>query len=206
MKAMFFQRLFAYVIDIVLVSFIVGILMSLLFPSVKTENANDELMTLAERLISNQITTEVYINRAVDLTHKTATKRIGLDIITFTIYVLYFVVYQFYNGGQTLGKRIMRIRIIKKDGNKIKTTSLSTNDLAKRSLIINGLLMSIITLTSFFLGSKTFYFYVFVMAEMLQILIVIISAFMILYREDGCGLHDVFAGTKVVIDKEVNIR
>ena len=42
-------------------------------------------------------------------------KETGLtNIVTIVVYVLYFIVYQMYMNGQTIGKRIMKIRVVKK--------------------------------------------------------------------------------------------
>ena len=43
-------------------------------------------------------------------------KETGLtNIVTIVVYVLYFIVYQMYMNGQTIGKRIMKIRVVKNE-------------------------------------------------------------------------------------------
>ncbi len=196
MKAHFYQRLVAYIIDVFILGIIISILGVIILPSNNVNTLRDEAAIEFDNYIAGETTNEVYVNRMMQIYYDIDHETIGQDIIQFTIYVLYFIVFQFRNNGQTIGKKIMKIKIVKND-----KTPLTTDDLAKRSLIINGLLFAMITLLGIITLDKVTYFGVNAVIGFIQLSIIVISAFMVLYRKDGRGIQDLFAGTKVIIDK-----
>ena len=72
------------------------------------------------------------------------------------------------------------------------------NQMIFRSLIINSILVEMIVLGFIILASSDVYFYGVGIFEGIQYLVMLISVFMVMFREDGRGLHDLIAHTKVV--------
>jgi uncharacterized RDD family membrane protein YckC len=58
-----------------------------------------------------------------------------LSLITILIEVLYFVVFQLYNGGQTFGKKITKIKVVS------ESNDLTMNQMIFRSLLSNYILV-----------------------------------------------------------------
>ena len=106
------------------------------------------------------------------------------------------VVYQFYNKGQTLGKRLMKIRVVSNDNRE-----LTINDYIFRSMILNSVLVNILVVVLVMFMNKNYYFYVSFPLQLVQIVLSLITIFMILFRKDGRGLHDMVAHSKVVMEK-----
>ena len=114
--------------------------------------------------------------------------------ISVILTIAYFVVFQYMNKGQTLGKKLLKIRVVDKDTNKPTTIvkglirSLFTLNIA--SGVLNILFIYTLNKTSYFLG------YGFVGG--LEWLFIIITIFFVLYRKDGRGLHDMMTNTTVI--------
>lgn len=190
----FSKRLLAFIIDMI----ILGIISSILtFPFCNTDNykkLTNESTQVMEDYLDKKITPQTYISRSSDISYDLS-KEIGLKtIITIGIYILYFIVYQFYNHGRTLGKKFMRIKIVS-DNDK---EELSMNQIAVRSLIINSILVNLITLSVTIFGTKDVYFVTSMIMQVLDMILMFTIAIMVLSREDKRGLHDIISHTKVI--------
>ena len=95
--------------------------------------------------------------------------------------------------GQTIGKKIMKIRVVNKDNSNV-----GHGILIFRTAVIYGVIESIISLIILQFISSNMYLYVITPLEFLQYAFVLISLFMIMFRKDGKGLHDILFKTKVV--------
>lgn len=195
-KAYFLQRLLAYVLDMTIVVF-VSTLISYPFISTKAvDKLNKQSSEILEKYQNQEISAKTYFNQSMDNSYQLS-KETGLtNIVTIVVYVLYFIVYQMYMNGQTIGKRIMKIRIVKnKDG------TLSMNDMLVRGLINNYILANIL-IAIFVLINRNTYVYGSSIVQIIQYAILIASIFMIIIRKDGRSVADLICGTKVVSLKE----
>ena len=105
---------------------------------------------------------------------------------------MYFVVFQLYNKGQTIGKQIMKIRI------KSDLDELTMNQMIFRSFIANSILLDIITFMFMLSNSRLVYFYGITTFGTIQYTITFVSIFMVLIRKDGRAIHDLLVKTRVV--------
>ncbi len=195
-KAYFFQRFAAYIVDILIVSLVFSLITLPIPESKNLSKIEDEMITLNEKYLNEEIDTDQYINQSISISHDAAYESFIYTIIQIALIILYFVVFQFYNKGQTLGKKIFRIRVVKSDGQE-----LSMNDMIFRSFIINSILVNMIILAFTLLASDTIYFYTSNILQFVQGLLLIITVIMVVYRQDGKGLHDMIAKTEVVVEK-----
>lgn len=123
------------------------------------------------------------------------------DIISLIVVVLYFVVFNYYMKGQTIGKKILKLKIVPVSPDE----KLSIWNYLLRALILNGIIITLIDIIGFILVPKSAYFnfysYLYVISYALEIAII---AF-ICFRSDHRGLHDLIARTKVIsfIEDEV---
>lgn len=195
-KAYFLQRLLAYVLDMTIVV-LVSTLISYPFISTKAvDKLNKQSSEILEKYQNQEISAKTYFNQSMDNSYQLS-KETGLtNIVTIVVYVLYFIVYQMYMNGQTIGKRIMKIRIVKnKDG------TLSMNDMLVRGLINNYILANIL-IAIFVLINRNTYVYGSSIVQIIQYAILIASIFMIIIRKDGRSVAALICGTKVVSLKE----
>ena len=192
-KSYFFPRAIAYLIDIILIAIIsTGIVMFI--PVNKNyDKYVEEYKQIQDDFTNKKITLEEYMNKSVPVVYDVDYSNCPSIIIQVTVLVLYFVVFQAYNKGQTLGKKIMKIKIVGIDGK-----DLTTNQVAIRALIINSIFSNLLIIGALLFSNRDIYYYISLGLQGLEGLIVIITLIMILFRKDGRGLHDLLAKTQVI--------
>ena len=192
-NALFLQRLMAYIIDVLLISFAVSLL-SLPFYDTegiqKLDSANQKIMN---KYMDKKIDVKSYFSESSEINYEIARKSGVIYLFELVLSIIYFVVYQFYNDGETLGKKVMHIKVVKND-----ESELTINDLIYRSLIINSIFINIIILSLIIFASSNVYFYGALTIQFIQYAVVIISAFMVMFSKSSRGLHDLVANTKVI--------
>lgn len=193
MKAYFMQRLGAYIIDILLVSTLFTLVTMFIPANKNLTNATEEQVKLYETYLKGEISSKEYLTTTVKLDYKVQRNQIPYSILELVFIIVYFIVFQFYNKGQTLGKKLFKIRVVRKD-----ETRISMNDLALRSLVSLNLVSSILTMVFCLVGSLSVYTISSLIIEVIQTTLMIVTVVMVLVRNDGRGLHDFIGGTKVV--------
>lgn len=192
-KAYFFPRVMAYLIDAIIISIVVNLL-AVPFYNKNIETLNKEYENVSERYMNNEITTEEYLHQYMDISYDLNYNMIPITIIDIACMILYFIVYQHYNNGQTLGKKIMKVQVISNDDSK-----LSVNNYVYRSFILNGLLIGMLDLILMLFMSKNYYFYLSFTLQFIQIVLILITILMVLFSKEGRGLHDKLGNTKVIM-------
>lgn len=199
-KALFIQRIIAFFIDVILVAFVSSLVIFPFTDSESLEKLTNQNTTIANQYLSQEIDVNTYMNQSMDISYEIA-KQSGLGtIITLIIYILYYVVFQFYNKGKTVGKQIMKIRIVSTEEGE-----LTLNQLLFRAFVINSILANTIILLFTIFGSKNVYSLSVTIFMAIQYVLMITSAIMIGYRKDGRGIHDLIAHTEV-LQNEVKER
>lgn len=192
-KPYFFPRLVAYFIDIILVSIVCS---GILYLVPENENYNKymkEYEQIQTDFIEEKIDADEYFNKSMDVVYDIDYNNVIPMIIEVVLIILYFIVFQFYNKGQTFGKKLMKLRVIStKDGD------LTINQVAYRVLIINSVLINILIIGSLLFLGRDYYYYASLVLQVIASIIVITTLLMVLFRKDGRGLHDIVAGTKVI--------
>ena len=192
-KPYFFPRLIAYIIDIFLISLVCS---GILFFVPRNENYQKyvkEYKQIQTDFISEKITYDEYFNKSIDVVYDIDYSNVLPMILEIGLIILYFVVFQFYNKGQTFGKRLMKLRVV-----SVKDKELTLNQMAYRSLIINSIFINLLILGSLLFLGREYYYYASVSLQFLAGVIILTTLVMVLFRKDGRGLHDVIAGTKVI--------
>jgi hypothetical protein len=192
-KPYFFPRLVAYIIDVTLVSIVCsGILF--LFP--KNENYSKYLKEYQEvqtNFIDNKIEAAEYIHKVADITYDIDYSNVLSMIVEVVLLILYFIVFQFYNKGQTFGKKLMKLRVVNNNGNE-----LTLNQVTCRALIIDSILINLFMIAALLFSGRNYYYYASLSLQILSGIIIFVTLMMIFFRKDGRGLHDVVTGTKVI--------
>ncbi len=196
-KALFTQRLIAYLLDMVLVTMVVSILSSPFIDMKTVSKLDKESTKIVENYNKKKINLENYFYQMSDINYQLSKVTGTSSLITMTVVILYFIVFQFYNKGQTIGKKIMNIGIVKYD-----RTTLTINDLIFRSLIINSILINMLNFALMLFVNKNFYGYTTIFLESIQYIILLTIFFMVIFRKDGRGLHDIIANT-IVVKKDI---
>ncbi len=194
MKATFFQRFIAYIIDIMILS----IILSIVAVGINTQEANDLSDSMNDVMTSytnGDITIDEYLSQANDLSYDYQKATSIVNLISLVLSIGYFTVFQYLNKGQTIGKKLMRIKVVE------KKKEPSIRSMIIRTFIINDIISSALSLALLYLLSKNAYITAYNVVAIILEGIVIVSALMILYRKDKRGIHDMLAGTEVICEK-----
>ena len=193
MKAYFLQRLVSYLIDFFIIIFIVTGITFFIPTSDAYKEAYEEANEISDLYFNGEISNSEYLSRYGDVSYTMAKETIVVTIIHLVVTVAYFGTYAYYMNGQTIGKKIMKIRVVNKDNSNVGHSILIF-----RTAIIYGVIESIISLIILQFISSNMYLYAITPLEFLQYIFVLISLFMIMFRKDGRGLHDILFKTKVI--------
>lgn len=197
-NALFIQRLVAFLIDSLIIVVVASIISIPFYDNENIEKLNNSGNELAEKYMNKKIDTDTYLGEMVDVNYEIYKKSGFITIITLFLEVLYFVCYQFYKNGQTLGKKIMRIRVKSNDD-----SDLTMNQLVYRTLIINSVFIDIVSVALIIFATKNICVYGILTMNFVQSMIMFISAIMIMFSRKSRGLHDIICNTKVVRDDVV---
>ena len=194
MKAKFFDRLTAYIIDVIIISLIT----SIIFTSIPTNNKELEkqLSSLQDEVLSNNITYEEFVDEYQDLYYKNKKDTMTQSAITLTITIAYFVIFQYMNKGQTIGKKILHLRVV--DNNTEKPLSIFKGLI--RSLLIWNILSGTLGIVLIYILNKESYITSNLIISSLESIFIFITAMFTLYRKDNRGLHDIIINSKVIIE------
>lgn len=198
-KSNFGKRLVAYILDAIIVSLIFSFLTMFIKESNNLINLNNQLNTISENFINKTITMKEYFNQYSSIEYLVNKEMFLQNLFSLILMIGYFVILPYYYNGQTIGKKLMKIKIVKEDD------KLTINDLALRSLLANGIAMTFIELALIFLIKDTAYFIAISILSFIQFLLVITSIFMILYRKDKKALHDIVCKT-LVVDENLEVK
>lgn len=194
------KRLFAYLIDIMIVGFVASALANIDVINPYINEYMESYEKFSEKLssINGENADEVISSDAFILQYKSTLKySIYSTGISFVCYILYFVGFQKWNKNQTVGKKLMKLKIINKDS----SDNINVWQYLVRTLILYNLIFgSINVCLSLWLNNKLF-FTMSMIVSIIGYVITYLCYAMILFRKDGKGLHDLISKTEVV---EVN--
>jgi len=197
MKATFLQRLAAYLVDTLIISVIISFF-GLAIPQDEDlyEKLEEQANTLVEQITSSEseeIDINSYLENYETLVYEMDKASYIDNLIGLVVYIAYFVIFQYLNKGQTLGKKLLKLKIVSTNGQELRPSSIVI-----RALIVNSIFRMIILLASINFIEKDAYMIINTMISNLELIIVVVIAFMILFRKDKQGLHDMITKTQVI--------
>lgn len=190
MKADFFKRIFAYMIDY----FIILLVLSFITANINVgSDITEKVNNLTNEYKNGNITIEEYNEEVLPLNYELTKRKLPVNVITCVIIIGYYIVFAYFNKGQTLGKKICKIRVVNDKGERASIWNILI-----RSLFIYGIITTLYSLISInFLDIESFNYSVSVVS-VIECLFIVVSLLMMLYKKDGRGLHDIVAKTKVI--------
>lgn len=191
-NAVFLQRLCAYIIDAIIVTLCASLIAGPFINSSSVEKIDNQLQEVATKLQNGEINYTTYMNEVAVLGLESGKQNGLLTIVTILLEIIYYTVFQLYNSGQTIGKKLLKIKVVSNNGN------LTMNQLVIRSLLVNSILLSMISLVIItFINDPMQYLYVQGSFEGVQYMFIIITTLMIMFRKDHLSLHDLITNTRV---------
>lgn len=194
------KRVVAYLIDFIIITLISSALTYLTFINPKYEKYEQvslEYTNLVQDYYDKKIDTNELANKTMDLSYDLSKSGYVYTIGNIVITFLYFGLFASVTKGQTLGKKIMKVKIVNHKGNEAKWYQYFI-----RTFILNGIILNIVTLIAICFSKETFYT-IYSYGNNFDTILLIINFLMIMFQKEGRGLHDLIAGTKVIDLKEV---
>ena len=196
-KPYFLKRVIAYLIDLIIVMLLSGILSLIFIKNEDYKNESKELLGLTAKYSEGTITQEEYSKEVANINYYLTKDSVGVNIITIGVSIVYYVILCFYCGGITLGKYIMKLRIVSSNDKK-----LNIGHYLLRGLLVNLILTNIISVVMVSLLNKDTFISVYPRVSNVLTIFLLVTLVFIMYREDGRGLHDLIANTKIVSTKK----
>ncbi len=194
MKVNFIVRLGAYLIDIILISILLSFLTQNL-SNARYKELQKDSQDLIESYETGDLSMTEYIEENKLLLYEMNKNSIWSNVISIVLTIGYFVVFQFLNKGQTLGKKLLKIRIVEND------SSPSLKAMILRSIITLGIISGILNIIFVLILRMSDYLYAYYFVNYVSYIFILICGIMILYRKDKKGLHDIMANTEVISER-----
>lgn len=202
MKRVYFtQRLFAYLIDFFIV-YLILLVFSSIFTAImptneKEEKAYEDFLSSYQEILTNPNEEKMDNFLAEQSESMYIIEKGTVPILLFGIIINlgYYGAFQYMNNGQTLGKKVLKIKVVSNDDKKKYTYAKSVLRAAFNFGVFSNIILCIVLLL---FSAKTFlipYYAVSVIAFLFRFATLIMIAF----RKDGRGLPDLICGT--IVDK-----
>lgn len=195
------KRIVAYLIDYLVITLISSALVYITFINPRYDEyveASAAYNEILQDYYDKEIDANELTEQTKDLSYELNSSGYVYTIGSIVIIFLYYGVFVYFTKGQTLGKRIMGIRIVSNKGKDLKLHNYFI-----RAFILNGVIMNILTLIAICFKEST-YLSIYTVASNFDMILTIVIFLMILFYKDGRGLHDLLAGTKVIDVREAN--
>ena len=188
------KRIIAFVIDIVIVSLVVSLINLLPLDPYKDKykDAYEKYNEVVQQ--STEDDKNDYKDEIIELNYEVYKYRTYSSMSSATALILYFGVLPLVMNGQTLGKKIMKLRVVSNNEKKLNFWKYLI-----RIVILNNIWLSLINVGAVYVVSGVKFYYVTYVISMLSSLIYMLNLIMVMFRKDNRGLHDIVAGTKVIL-------
>ena len=153
-KALFVQRFIAFLLDICILSSIASLISYPFLDAKSIDKLNKNSSEVIEKYTTGEIDMDTYVDEVKGISYQLSQKQGVVSLVTLFLAVLYFIVYQYYNNGQTIGKKLMKIKVVSSTDKEI-----TMNSFIFRSLIVNSILVDMISFAIVIFGNETAYFY-----------------------------------------------
>ena len=192
-EALFVQRFIAFLLDIFILSSIASLISYPFLDAKSIDKLNKNSSEVIEKYTTGEIDMDTYVDEVKGISYQLSQKQGVVSLVTLFLAVLYFIVYQYYNNGQTIGKKLMKIKVVSSTDKEI-----TMNSFIFRSLIVNSILVDMISFAIVIFGNETAYFYGVAICGIIKYTLLLICGFMVMWSKSGLGLHDRIAHTTVV--------
>ena len=195
------KRISAYFLDILLIYLFISLITSIKVINPYYDKYTEEAEKYTELMklyTDKEIDEKEFLKESREVVYYLSKYSVSSNIVIAVVILGYFGLFQKLNKGQTLGKKIMRIKVTSNDDKELSLLSYLLRLLASYHvfvgniivLIANSVLINYLDVNKYYNANMIVTYAFFGIA--------IISFVMILIREDKRGLHDIISNTKVI--------
>lgn len=181
------KRFLAFLIDIIIVSLICIIINKIIAPK-EVKTLNQKLNIITDNVISGKENINEYLSDYFYLNYKVDKLNVTGEIISYFIIILYFIIIPTFTKGKTFGLKLFKLKI---------SGDLSIKNLFTRNIITTGILIYIFKIILLYIFKYKLYYIIMLILTFVQLILVITSIFMIIYRKDKKGLQDKLSNTYI---------
>ena len=196
-KPYFLKRIIAYLIDLIIVLLLAGIISTIFVNNDNYKKESNKLMELTKSYTEGKITKEEYTKEFDTANYYLTKDGVGVTVINTCVAIVYYVIMCYFCGGITLGKHIMKLRIVSANDKK-----LNLGHFLLRSLYVNLILSNLASIILVSTLNKDAFVKIYPKVSNTLTILLLVTLVFIMYREDGRGLHDLISNTKIVSTKE----
>ena len=193
------KRIIAYIIDFLLLNLVLLPIINLKVINPYLNQYNEYSEQYQDLIESSKedtsiVNTAEYREKFMNLTFQSNKNSVVTNVISMVGMLLYFGVIQYFWNGQTVGKKILKLKVVSNN----EKDKLNIGDFILRSFILYGILYTLLlTVFVYVLSVKNYYYFSMIIGYM-QLLTIAVISIMVLLRKDNRGLHDLLSKTKVI--------
>lgn len=198
------KRFSAYLIDILLVFFITMLISEVRFINPNYDKYNDAYEKYSQTYndyIDNKISIEEFNKLNENNYYYLSKYGVSYNIVTALVIILYFGVFQKYNKGQTIGKKIFKIKVVSNDDKEVSLGKYLLRLIPMYYIYIGGLIPIIIDIVLIYILKVKYYMIVTSIITYVFVAIALISVCLMVFSKNKKGLHELLTNTKVVYEK-----
>ena len=192
-KPSFFKRSIAFLTDFVIVMLISGVITTIFINNDDYKVHTEKLLEITSKHNAGEISDEEYLEEYNDVYYYMTKESIDVTLVNSSVAIIYYVILCFYCNGITLGKYLLKLRIV-----GAKDQKLNLGNYLIRALLVDLILSNLASIICVMILSKESFIAIYPKVSSVFVLFLLSSMLLIVYRDDGRGLHDILAKTKVV--------
>lgn len=199
------KRIIAFCLDLFLVSFLTVCITNVYYINPYHDDVEEATKAYNEVLndyknLSSEDEIEEFINNIQDKLYDYEHTQIYVNMWYIIFYVGYFVFFAYFTEGQTLGKKLMSLKIVKEDNSKVNFWGLLKRTITNGSSFFMG--MNLIALASLVLTlslkASRLYVLLYVGIFILSTIIEVANIIIYIKNPNNKCLNDFISHTKVI--------
>ena len=190
------KRFIAFIIDIFIVSIISEALSNVDFINIYKDQYIEtygKYQEIYDEFSNENITLEEYNNKVIYYNYELSKLSIISNSIYIIIFLAYFVGFNCLYEGQTLGKKLMNIKIVNENNKKVSAWIYLL-----RTILITGISGTFLLIISVLIFKEDLFYTLSYIICLLQYISQLIIGISIIVNKNGKGLHDWICKTKVI--------
>ena len=195
------KRIIAYLLDIVLIYILISLIISIRIINPNYENyieVYEKYNNVLEKYTEKEITTTEMVNLNKDNLYYLTKYSLSSNLVVILVIIGYFVFFQKYNHGQTIGKKIMKIKVVTKDLREVSLSKYLLRLIPMYYLFIGNVLAVILNTITVLIFDSDSFIYINSGITYTFIGIGIISLVMMIKSQNKEGLQDKISKTVVL--------
>lgn len=182
------KRFLAFILDMIILGFISWIIYMIIPDNQNVINLEKELNIVSNNFFNQTINFKEYFNQVISINLDLSKANLLYSILDIVLTIIYFIGLPLNNSNQTLGMKAMKIKL---------SGDVNFNNLLIRVFIINGVLISLLSIALIYVMSAKAYFITTFILAIIQFVLMVACIVTVVNSKDNRGLHDKLSKTHI---------